>query len=132
VVQEAYVRALTYWNSYDPALFTLDAWFKGILQNAARTFSREERSRGMTVEVNDEDLQTFNPNPYFTRMLEEIKQDVDKLKPDDRFIVSLNFFSGYSAADISRITDRSPGAIKVMLHRYKEELKHKYGEGLYG
>lgn len=131
VVQEAFVRACQYWNSYEPEMHSVEAWFSRILENSLRSFNQAERRRGMSVEIDEDDLRTFNPNPYFNLVLAEIKSDVAQIKDkDDRFIISLNLFEQYAPRDICKVTDRSIGAINNVLYRFKEQLKVKYGEGL--
>jgi RNA polymerase sigma-70 factor (ECF subfamily) len=49
---------------------------------------------------------------------------LDRLGPRDRQIVVLSIVGGWRAADIGRLTNTSPGTVRVQLHRAKARLRH--------
>lgn len=130
VVQEAFTRALEYCKTWDPK-YPFDKWFSRILQNSLRTFNKDRRAHGM---VTADDVYELPPHedPYYIRFLKEIQEDAKQLPEDQREVINLSFFDGLGAVDISRITNISPGNIRTMISRYKEEVRHKYGESLHG
>jgi RNA polymerase sigma-70 factor (ECF subfamily) len=48
---------------------------------------------------------------------------LDRLRPTDRRIVVLSIVGGWSAADIGRLVDITPGTVRVRLHRAKARLR---------
>jgi len=49
---------------------------------------------------------------------------LDRLSADDRLVVVLSLVGGWPAADIGRLTDTTPGTVRVRLHRAKAKLRH--------
>src|SRR3546814_3055187 len=67
IVQEAYTRALQYWNRYSPEQ-PFGAWFNGILLNCVKDNIREEAHQG-AVEYPPEEEQTYRANAIPAIML---------------------------------------------------------------
>lgn len=129
-IQEAYTRALTYWKSFDPEVNTFESWFDGIINNSVRNTNSEARSKGM---INPDYIDPpFLNQAYFKRFLTEIKNEVDQLPKDKSRILSLALFENYTPLDISRLTNKTVNAIRIILFRFREEIKLKYGSSLYG
>ena len=128
-VQEAFTRALTYWESFNPN-GSFDMWFDKILGNSVRNLNSEARSKGMTHP------DTISPPPinpaYLKRFLKEIKEEIDKRPEDRRKILSLAFFDEYTPLEISHITNKTVNAIRIIMFRFREDIRLKYGSHLYG
>lgn len=125
-VQEAYTRALTYWHTFNPEMQKFSTWFNRILQNTIKDQKHADRIHGMSEEIEDEDLITFSPNPFFLRWLEEIRHDILDLPPDRAEVMDMHLFQQMTLVDISKVTDFTLAAIKKMVSRFKEELRVKY------
>lgn len=129
-VQEAYTRALHYYKTFNPETSAFEVWFEKILSNSIRNLNSDTRSKGI---VNPDNIDPPSINPaFFKRFLKEIEEDVNKLPKDKRTPIALSFFQGYTPLDISKITNRTVNAIRIMLFRFREEIKLKYGSRLYG
>jgi len=51
IVHDAYERAARYFHNYNPALFTLEAWFGKILVNCEKDFNKDKRRMGMVIDT---------------------------------------------------------------------------------
>jgi len=131
VVQEAFTRACKYHASYNPAITSFDAWFSRILENSLRTYAKERRAQGMVHDHRTDNLITTTPDSYLRRFLSEIMDDIAQLPVERQEVMNLSFFMGYTPMDISKIVNANVGAIRTMLHRFREELRYKYGKGVY-
>ncbi len=49
---------------------------------------------------------------------------LDRLPEADRLVVVLSLVGGWPASDVARLTDTSPGAVRVRLHRARTKLRH--------
>lgn len=132
VVQEAFTRALKYHKSYNPAMTPLDAWFSRILENSLRTHTKDRRAQGMVMgSARTDNLITTTPDSFLRMFLKEITDDIAQLSEGKQEAVNLAFFYGYTPMDISKIMNLSVGAVRTMLHRFREELRYKYGKGVH-
>lgn len=130
IVQEAFTRALTYYDSYVPGIYDFGAWFNRILDNATKDYSKAERHRGMVVDVDADILAGPNSDPYMKILLAEITAMIEEKPVDTRYILHLYFIEQYKPADIAKIVALSNGAIRAVVFRFKEEVKDRYGEHL--
>ena len=132
VVQEAFTRSLKYYKSYNPAITPFDAWFSRILENSLRTHAKERRSQGMVHDARMDNLvKSTISDAFLGRFLSEIIDDIAVLSEGKQEVMNLNFFFGYTPMDISKIVNLNVGAIRTMLHRFREELRYKYGKGVH-
>jgi RNA polymerase sigma-70 factor (ECF subfamily) len=125
VVQEAYLRAFRYINSYDPT-FDFQGWFYRILQNAHRHHRRF--MNGQTVEINEEELEPLGCNRYNEQLLSAVKKELSSMKDNNAEIVYLYFFHGYRLADIQKVTDENYKTIDQCIQRFKQRIIIKYGK----
>lgn len=130
VVQEAFTRALKYHRSFNNNL-PFDVWFSRILENSLRTHTKERKAQGMVYGNKIDNLATHTPNSFLRRFLSEIKEDIDNLSDRRKEVMNLSFFMEYTPTDISKIVNMSVGAVRIMIHRFREELRFKYGKGVY-
>ena len=128
VVQEAFYRALKYQNSYKDT-FEFNPWFNRILNNALRAAKKDVRMRGIVVEVNEEDLAPIDPSQEHEYLLYQVQEEIDKQPPARREIFDLYFFQGYKPNEICEVVEGyTNGNIRIMLHRFKDTLRKRYGD----
>lgn len=127
VLQEAFVRALIYWDTFDPENKELGAWFSTILKNALRDFKRDEWLFGMGEEF-DEEL--YDPQEMTLKedeLIRKIYELVDgKIEPHQEILL-LYFDKHYSPKDIANMTPYKVKTIKQVIWRFKTEVQEKYG-----
>lgn len=127
VLQEAFVRALTYWDTFDPENKELGAWFSTILKNSLRDFKRDEWLFGMGEEF-DEELYDPQEMPITEDELVRQIYDMVEEKADSQKEVLLLFFEKhYGLKDIHNITGQSYHTVHSIVRRFKKEVQDKYG-----
>lgn len=127
VLQEAFVRALIYWDTFDPTNKELGAWFNTIMRNALRDFKREEWLFGMGEEF-DEELYDPQEMPIKEQeVIKKIYELVDGKIEDHQEILLLYFEKHYSPKDIANITTAKVKTIKQVVWRFKTEVIERYG-----
>jgi RNA polymerase sigma-70 factor (ECF subfamily) len=118
-VQEALVRAWQQLPSLrDPDRF--DAWLYRLVVNACadqgrqlRRWSQQVRPLPINGSISDDTGSVADR--------EQLERGFARLKPDQRAVVVLHFYSGFSAAEIARILGIPDGTARSRLH-YATEL----------
>lgn len=124
VLHEAYCRALMYFPALEGEEF--DKWFSVVLRNATRDFFREEKKREFE-ELDEFDYEGNSCEGWTNKIIQEIEELIDRKPPDHAEILRLHFKYGYSAIDISRITDYTYHKSHKVVYRFREQLKKRYG-----
>ena len=120
-VQEALVRAWQELPSLrDPDRF--DAWLYRLVVNACadqgrqlRRWSQQVRSLPMNAAIGDDTGSVADR--------EQLERGFDRLKPEQRAIVVLHHYSGFSAAEIARILGIPEGTARSRLHYATEAMR---------
>lgn len=120
-VQEALVRAWQQLPSLrDPDRF--DAWLYRLVVNACadqgrqlRRWSSQIRSLPHQASVGDDTGAVADR--------EHLERGFDRLKPEQRAVVVLHFYSGFSAAEIARIVGIPEGTARSRLHYATEAMR---------
>lgn len=123
VLQTAFERAIRYSNSCDQERFP--QWFNMILNNALRDYLNEERGYSPLEEIPEEAATVDCPH-YPERIMAEIFELIDTKSVDQVEVLSLHFKQGYSAIDISKITDHSYAKGHQIISRFRTEVKQLY------
>lgn len=128
IVQEAFVRALKYWNSYDPEKKELGAWFNSILNNALRAFKKDERLYGMCDEFNEEEVDGVVLSQTESGLRKFIDRAISERPSNIADVLHLYFILGYKPREIVEVTDADAAFVSRMVYNFREELKEKIGE----
>lgn len=135
VVQDAYARALRYFNGYrggDPK-----SWLLAIVRNASYSALDARRRRDTELEEFDEmtyaaDAPSFDagitlpPTPETLALREaetqRLRDGLARLPPEYREVLVLRELEGYSYKEISRIAGIPPGTVMSRLSRARAAL----------
>lgn len=131
LVQETFLTALERAEQYD-AERPIERWLAGILVRHAQELRREARrfaSRDLHEIV---DAQTPFDAAARQELSGELARAVDALEEPYRAAILLHLRHGLGAADIAHVLDRSPGAVRVQLHRAREMLRKSLPAGMAG
>jgi RNA polymerase sigma-70 factor (ECF subfamily) len=120
-VQEALVRAWQQLPSLrDPDRF--DAWLHRLVVNACadqgrqlRRWSNQVRALPVDVSIGDDTGSIANR--------ELLERGFERLKPEQRAVVVLHFYSGYSAAEIAQMLGIPEGTARSRLHYATEAMR---------
>lgn len=131
IVQEAFTRALKYYDGFNPNLHEFGAWFSGILDNTTKSLINAERIRGMSVDVEVEEYEGVSSDPYLVALLNEIKVMIGEEEDSKKYILHLYFIQQYKPSDIVKLVPESYDVIKHLIQWFKKEVRLKYGEDLH-
>jgi RNA polymerase sigma factor (sigma-70 family) len=123
VVQEAYTRACQYWPSYNLLEGGMDQWMSAILRNCMADMKRDQAKEGAVIDASpDEMLLIYHPHLDEQEALDALKA-IENKKPHERDILKLFFYEQYQPADIAQLVPQTNGAIRQVIHRFKQEMR---------
>jgi RNA polymerase sigma-70 factor (ECF subfamily) len=120
--QEALVNAWRYLPSLrDPDRF--NAWLYRLLVNACRTHLRRvTRHDVVEIDVVDRTRDGGDPGPALADR-DQLERGFRRLDADQRAVVILHFYKGYSVPEVAEIVGIPLGTAKSRIHRATNELR---------
>jgi len=135
VVQEAFLRAMKYFKTYDPTL-PFEAWLNQILRNVYLTSLRKEaarRSVSLTAKADEDSasledaLSDAGPGPERWAEAREntdrVQAALSRLTPPLRLAVAMVDLEGAAREEAAAALGCSLAALDVRLHRGRQKLK---------
>jgi RNA polymerase sigma factor (sigma-70 family) len=124
---EVFLRALTSFARFDPALGNPRAWLFRIAQNALRDHQRQARRRQVVPLAGMRDLEYQAPSPEERLLWEEevasLLAAMAELSSSDREVIGLCYGSEVSMAEAGEILGLSPAATRTRLWRALGRLR---------
>lgn len=125
VVQEAFLQALEFVDSYDPEMSSIQTWFTCIIN---RTHYKMRAKEYNSVEIQEGDIFTPPADEYegdedlYNRVVSYIKKEA---KENKRQVLWLYFVSGVKMPDVARITDETIYNVRKIIERFKLDMRKK-------
>jgi|SRR5690554_309416 len=129
IVQEAFVRALTYLDTYIPGRVQIQTWFSPILRRAMYDHKRQELRQGMTTEKLEAEESEEEFKGVDQATMGEIEEEINKRPQSHAEVLRLHILYGYPRRAIVEITDVSLTNVGTILDRFKADMKVKYEKG---
>lgn len=128
VVQEAFLRAVKYFDSYNPTQ-PLENWFYRILNNSLKDFKNKEKGHS-TDQFDEEDVDGTNCRMMSQDLWKQVQLEISQYDDEYYEILSLYFEHQYNPRDICKIVDMKYKTVETFVQRFKTMIKEKYGEKL--
>lgn len=112
-IQDAYLRALKYWNTYDAAKGNLDAWIAGIIHVSSRETISFYRSQGFTfvpkrdkknIKAIDLEKLAMEAAMDYELLLRDIRKLIENEKEEHQFILFCFYVEQMTMDDILDVT----------------------------
>jgi RNA polymerase sigma-70 factor (ECF subfamily) len=123
VVQEAYLRAFTFFESFRGG--DARAWLFAIVRNTCFTWLRKNRSGDLATEFDE----TIHTPPVATEPLElrladaeMLREGLEKLPAEHREVLVLREMEGLSYREIAEVTGTAIGTVMSRLSRARRRL----------
>lgn len=124
VLQESFVAAFGSLSSLrDSSCF--GSWLVGIVRRQALRALRRTRQTVVLNQATEETLESTNILPEDSMALLEI---VDRLPDDERTLIGLRHFEGFSMSEIAEITGSPLGTVTKKFSRIHKNLKEMLSE----
>ena len=119
LAEEVFLRCLVNIATYNPKRGSFKSWAFRIAHNALVDYRRRKARRPQ--ERLEEDM-TDNVLPAADKLEEKetaiaMRDALDELKPAQRQVIIMKFFSQMSNAEVAKALGRSEGAVNAMQHR---------------
>jgi RNA polymerase sigma-70 factor (ECF subfamily) len=122
---EVFVKLLQVLNTPRAPRDKLKGWLYRVAHNLAMDWFRQQ-GRSATLAL-DEELAAGDDLPSRAVEKRELQQKlrlaIGQLTPDQQQVILLRFGEGFKVAEVSRLMDKSEGAVKIMQHRAVKRLR---------
>jgi RNA polymerase sigma-70 factor (ECF subfamily) len=110
---------------------TFRAWLFRIAHNTIANAQRSRRRRRAERLPDGFERSAPNADPAglvaLADELREVRRAIADMPDDRRQVILLRFVNGLSTAEVADVLDRSPGAVRVLLHRSLRDLAARLG-----
>lgn len=124
VVQEAYTRALTYWEGV-PEGDEFYPWFQTILSNCVRDNWKTELGQGMSWSAEAEEV-PVKAAAIPTIIFKQVEQRIEAEPENVAKILHLFFLQQYNAKEVSEMVPETANAIRVIVHRFRNKIREEF------
>jgi DNA-directed RNA polymerase specialized sigma24 family protein len=125
-VQEAYVRALTYWPDAPADETDFARWFHVILSNALKDNHREEITKGATSAR--EKAEEGQDGPAIPAIIyRQVVQRIEAKPENQAKVLSLALLHQHRPGDIEAMVPESAVTIRKMISRFRKEIRNEFG-----
>lgn len=128
-LQETFMRAYKYFDSYDPSR---DArkWLFGIAHNVCVEIARSRKKHTTVADMPDPEGGRSATEVALERLaheenLELVRRELDRMPDRARRILELRFFGQLTSAEIAELENMKETAVRVTVHRALEGLRAK-------
>lgn len=125
IVQDAIIKGYQSFHKLDDKAY-FSTWMVRILINTSIDFLRKKKD---VIKLDPEWLKSGHQQEHFSIMAMDIDTVFKKLKTDQKTLLLLRFYYGYSIPEIANILGMPEGTIKSRLHRTLQLVKEKLGTG---
>lgn len=102
------------------------SWLFRIAHNTIASW-RNSKSNGLIVMDHVPDAVDPEPSPITKAITDEegslVRKKVEELPPAQREVVALRYLQDFSIEEIARVTRRTRGAVRILLHRARSRLR---------
>jgi RNA polymerase sigma-70 factor (ECF subfamily) len=125
LTHQVFLQAFRKIKDYKDFGFPFSSWLYRIARNEVIDFYRSKKTN-IPLEDVDNVLKSEEDKKNdldFKIQLEEVKKAISKLKPEYQDVIIMRFIEDLSIKEVSRILNKSEGAIKLIQHRAMAALK---------
>ena len=119
ILQETYVKALTYWQEQKVPRDEVLKFMKVVAMNEMRDRWRRKKRQGLAVNfeaINPEDAGGKDQENVVTQRL-ILENALQQLSEGQRAILDLRIIQGYSVAETAKLVGKTEAAVRTAQHR---------------
>lgn len=124
LTQEVFVKVVRHIQSFNEESGDFSPWFWQIARNSLIDHFREKKVSYIDDLFNEgQDIPSLKNNIGDKIMLREVMEEVENFSPEEQEIFSLHYLSDVDYKELSRVTGKSEGALRVIVHRMQKKIK---------
>jgi RNA polymerase sigma-70 factor (ECF subfamily) len=124
--ERTFMAALRGLDGFEDRGSTFRAWLFRIARNTVANAHRSRRRRRTEPLPDSFERPAPNADPAglvaLADELRAVRHAIAEMPDDRRQVIVLRFVDGLSTAEVAEVLDRSPGAVRVLLHRALRDL----------
>ncbi len=124
VFQETVLRAFKYFKSYKKEKY-FHTWLYTIAHNEIKRHYKKARKHAPITDIDRLKAPETNDSQ---ELVKEVYRFAESLKPRQREVFFLFYYSGFTISEVSHITGLKAGNIKFLLNQARNSLKKYFGE----
>jgi RNA polymerase sigma factor (sigma-70 family) len=126
IVQNAFVKGLQYWDSYNPQVKGLDEWFGCILNNCLKDFMKDERNYGMAMEFDEEEVAGIEMASISDNLKGKITKEIALASAKNRQMLTLYYCQGHTVKEVVEITALGYKNVETTIQRFRNHMQQRY------
>ncbi|MDG5787142.1 sigma-70 family RNA polymerase sigma factor [Evansella sp. AB-P1] len=123
IVQDAVIKGYKSYHKLNEKNY-FSTWMTRIVINSSIDFLRKSKD---VISLESEWFDTGRNEENKTIVKMDLEKIFNELKPEQKTLLILRFYSGYTVPEIANILEKREGTIKSQLHRTLSEVKKKLG-----
>lgn len=132
VLQEAFVRALKYKDSFNPERQEIGAWFNAIMNNTLVVHQRQEMQGGATIPYDEQEHEeVYECTSESKLLIAELISHIEDKSERQRGILHLYFIRDYKVKEIQEVMGGGYRGIQMSIHRFRLSIAEEYGDGIF-
>ncbi len=135
IVQDAFLSLWRSSSGYDAGRGSVRSWVLSVVHNRAIDVFRRHGSRD-SRDVPDDGIAERLPSPDATDLEVERRDDarqvrtaLEELPPDQRQVIELAYFGGFTHTQIAEMLELPPGTVKGRMRLGLTKMRYVLGEG---
>lgn len=130
IVSEAFKRAIQYRASYKPEKQAMHIWIFTIVLNAYHDYIADLFKKGMSVPVNDTNIEGYERDFEGIATAEQVMKEIDNLADGPtKDCLSMYFALGMTPREITLIAPVNSKYVRNAVYRFKEYIIEKLSMG---
>jgi len=129
--ERTFMAALRALPDFEDRGSTFRAWLFRIAHNTVANAHRSRSRRRADPLPDSFERSAPNADPAglvaLADELHDVRRAIAQMPDDRRQVILLRFVDGLSTAEVAEVLDRSPGAVRVLLHRSLKDLAARLG-----
>lgn len=124
LVQETFLQLHRGRADFDPSR-PLRPWLATIAMNVRRDYLRriQRRPEGRLENTSTMAIQTTAADPFSAAEAAQVRELVARLPDNQRIVIELHWFEGFSFSEVAAVLGANPSAVKVRAHRGYKRLR---------